>query len=94
MLKTMTVPSDVYLVEIHTDDEPATHTKYYAHVYVSPDKAKAGVEHWARLGGHGPLRWQERSSCWYAYAADGSRPDRELYKVVPLRVQYDDERDL
>jgi hypothetical protein len=38
-------PEHGYVVEIDTDDEPATYTKYFAHVYVSVDKAKAGVEH-------------------------------------------------
>ncbi|RBM18124.1 hypothetical protein DI005_20235 [Prauserella sp. PE36] len=78
--------STVYLVEDHTDDEPAPYTRYWLHVYTSRDKAKAGVEHYAQRGGHGPVRWQEHSPSSYAYRADGAR-DRELYRIVPLNVQ-------
>lgn len=91
MIEIMSTPNVVYLVEIDTDDEPATHTKYFAHVYLSPEKAKAGVEHWAERGGHGAVRWEEHSPSWYAFAADGSRPHRELYRVVPLRVHGDND---
>ncbi|MGH3692417.1 MAG: hypothetical protein ACRDRX_00150 [Pseudonocardiaceae bacterium] len=86
----MSEPTVVYLVENHTDPEPATHTKYWAHVYLSRDKAEAGVKHWAERGGHGAVRWEEHSSVFCAYAA-GSAQQRELYRVVPLRVHRDDQ---
>ncbi|MGH3469298.1 MAG: hypothetical protein ACRDQF_16370 [Thermocrispum sp.] len=54
----MSEPTVVYLVEDHTDPEPTTYTRYFAHVYLSRDKAKAGVEHWAQRGGHGAVRWE------------------------------------
>lgn len=43
----MSEPTVVYLVEDHTDPEPKSYTVYFAHVYLSRDKAKAGVEHWS-----------------------------------------------
>ncbi|MGI8313375.1 hypothetical protein [Saccharopolyspora hattusasensis] len=46
----------VYLVEEHMDPKPTTHNRYWAHVYLSPDKAKADVEELAARGGHGPVR--------------------------------------
>jgi len=67
---------------------PHPHTKYFAHVYLSREKAKAGVEHWAECGGHGAVRWQEHGPVSYAYPAVGPRT-KELYKVVPLRVHAD-----
>lgn len=80
----------VYLVEDHTDPEPKSHTVYFAHVYLSRDKAKAGVEHWAQRGGHGAVRWKEHSPVSYAYSANGTRTT-ELYRIVPLRVHRDDQ---
>ena len=80
----------VYLVEDHTDPDPATHTKYFAHVYLSREKAKAGVQHWALRGGHGAVHWQEHAEVSYAYPAGGTR-QRELYKVIPLRVHPDNQ---
>ncbi|WP_168587667.1 hypothetical protein [Saccharopolyspora sp. ASAGF58] len=47
----------VYLVEDHTDPEPTTHTRYWAHVHLSADKAKADVEEFAARGGHGSVCW-------------------------------------
>jgi hypothetical protein len=90
MIVVMSQPSTVHLVEIHTDPEPAPHTRYFAHVYLSPAKAKAGVEHWARRGGHGELRWEDRGGLLYAFPAAGD-DTRELYRVVPLRVHGDDQ---
>ncbi|MFI6816011.1 hypothetical protein ACIBG7_26645 [Nonomuraea sp. NPDC050328] len=76
----------VYLVEDQTAAEPKAHIHYWAHVYVSVQRARAGVEHFAERGGHGPLRWKCHSSVSYAYSvADG----RELYRVVPLHVRLD-----
>lgn len=86
----MSEPAVVYLVEDHTDPEPTTHTKYWAHVYLSHDKAKAGVEVYAERGGHGALRWEEHSPASYAYPANGART-RQLYRIVPLRVHRDDQ---
>lgn len=39
----MSEPTVVYLVEDHTDPEPTTYTKYFAHVYRSRDKAADGT---------------------------------------------------
>lgn len=50
-------PTVVYLVEDHTDPEPTTHTRYWAHVHLSADKAKADVEEFAARGGHGSVCW-------------------------------------
>lgn len=86
----MSEPTVVYLVEDHTDPEPTTYTKYFAHVYRSRDKAKAGVEHWSERGGHGSVRWEEHAPVSHAYPADGTRQS-ELYKVVPLRVHPNDQ---
>ncbi|WNV85211.1 hypothetical protein [Umezawaea sp. Da 62-37] len=49
-------PTAVYLVEINTDPEAMPPTRYFAHVQLSPTKAGAGVEHWARRRGHSELR--------------------------------------
>lgn len=84
----MSEPSLVYLVEDHTDPEMAPCTKYFAHVYLSCDKAKAGVEQWAKRGGHGSVRWQEHTPVSYANPHGGAE-QRELYRVVPLRVHPD-----
>lgn len=89
----MSEPTVVYLVEDHTDLEPVPYTKYFAHVYLSRDKATAGVEHWAERGGHGAVRWVDRGGVHYAYPAAGSRT-KELYKVVPLRVHPDRQPEL
>jgi hypothetical protein len=59
-------PTVVYLVEDHTDQEPKSHTAYWAHVYLSLDKAKAGVEDFSDRGGHGAVRWEKHSPVSYA----------------------------
>ncbi|TQM01615.1 hypothetical protein [Pseudonocardia kunmingensis] len=81
----MSDPDIVYLVEDHTDPEPASHTKYFAKVYLSRSKAQASAEHWAQRGGHGEVRGEDHAPASYAYAADdadGSRL-RELYRWSP-----------
>jgi hypothetical protein len=55
--------------------------RYWAHVYLSRDRAKAGVKLYAQRGGHGTVRWQEHGPVSYAYAAGGTG-ERELYRVV------------
>lgn len=77
-------------VEDNTDENPKSYTRYFAHVYLSRAKARAGVEHWAERGGHGTVRWEEHEPASYAYAAGGQRTT-ELYRIVPLRVHLDDE---
>jgi len=89
----MSDPDIVYLAEDHTDLEPANHTRYFAKVYLSRGKARAGVEHWARRGGHGEVRWEDHAPASYAYAADGSRSG-ELYRVVALSVHPDNQPEL
>lgn len=83
-------PTRVYLVEDDSDRDNAPYTRYWAHVYLSLDKAKAGVETYAERGGHGPVRWVDRGGVHYAYPA-GDDAAAELYKVVPLGVRTDDQ---
>jgi hypothetical protein len=90
MIGAMTEPTEVYLIEDNTDPEPDPNVRYFAHVYLSRDKAKAGVEYWANRGGHGLVRWQEHAPVSYAFPSEGPRQS-ELYRVVPLRVHPDDQ---
>lgn len=78
----------VYLVEDHTDPEPRSYTSYWAHVYLSRERARAGVELFAERGGHGAVRWKEHSPVSYAYSATDNR---QLYRVVPLTVRQDND---
>lgn len=82
-------PKTVYLVEDHTDPEPKNHTRYWAHVYLSLDKAKAEVERFAERGGHGAVRWGPPGPALYAFPDTDERA-QELYRVVPLPVWPDD----
>jgi hypothetical protein len=80
-------PSTVYLVEDHTDQTRTTYTAYWAHVYLSRERAKADVDEFAARGGHGSVHWEDRSTVLYALP-DTDRTN-ELYRVVPLSVWPD-----
>jgi hypothetical protein len=75
----------VYLVEDHTKGSDRT---YWAHVYLSAGKAKAGVEHWAERGGVGRLRWEEGSFGVLMAYPEANDTDC-IYTVVPLGVHQD-----
>ncbi|MFC7344538.1 hypothetical protein [Saccharopolyspora griseoalba] len=79
-------PATVYLVEDHT--EPGQNLRYWAHVYLSLERAKADVETYAQRGGHGPVRWSDRLPA-YAFP-DTDKRAAELYRVIPLPVWTDD----
>jgi hypothetical protein len=75
----------VYLVEDHTR---GSNRAYWAHVYLSTQKAKAGVKHWARRGGVSRLRWEEGSFDVLIAYSEANDTDC-VYTVVPLRVHQD-----
>ncbi|CAM06236.1 hypothetical protein A8924_0055 [Saccharopolyspora erythraea NRRL 2338] len=81
-------PKLVYLIEDHTDQ--ARTTRYWAHVHLSREKAKAEVEESAARSGHEAVRWEDRSAVLHAFA-DGSDGTDELYRVVSLEVRPEDE---
>lgn len=73
-------PDVVFLVEDFNINKDGRMT-YWAKVYVSEAKARAGVEYWAAAQKKGPLTWTES----HAYWDDNSH----AYAVVPLAVFQD-----
>jgi hypothetical protein len=77
----------VYLVEDHQSDS----NRYWAHVYLSAARAKAGVEYWYQRSGVGRLRWEDGSfGVMIAYVDNHDTADR-AYAIIPLRVHRDDQ---
>ncbi|WP_336204309.1 hypothetical protein [Nonomuraea sp. LPB2021202275-12-8] len=58
-------------------------------MYLSRERAQAGVELFAERGGHGAVRWEEHSPVLYAYSVTDTR--QLLYRVVPLTVRQDND---
>lgn len=85
-------PSTVYLVEDHTAADGRL--RYWAHVYLSVDRAKRGVGDYAQRNGYAGVRWVEHAPVWDALPpGEADETARELYSVVPLTVRGDDEPD-
>ncbi|MGL5825529.1 MAG: hypothetical protein ACRCYU_12055 [Nocardioides sp.] len=84
-------PTRVYLIEDHSDGDNPPYTRYWKHVYLSLDKAKAGIETYAKHGSRGPLRWVDRGGVQYAYPAASDDAVQELYRVITLDVRTDDQ---
>jgi hypothetical protein len=74
----------VYLVEASSSKG-----ERWADVYLSAEKAKVGIEHWAQRCGVGRLRWEDDSSGVMTAYSEGGDTIEWVYKVVPLDVHRD-----